>query len=258
MQITNVGTAALEVRMGSTQKVAVVTGATRGIGLETARQLAQEGVRVYLAGRDWPRAVASALCLRAEGLDVEALCLDVTDAGSIDAAAASICAWHDKLDILVNNAGVMVDDPARKPSAQRLDVWRHTFDTNLFGLIAVTQAFLPLLRLAPSATIVNVSSLLGSLSLHTKEASPSYDFNTPAYIVSKAAVNTWTLQLAWELRDTNIRVNAVHPGYVRTDMNRGEGDIDVPLGARSSVDLALIGPAGPHGTYSYLGEALAW
>lgn len=242
--------------MGKTHRIAVVTGATRGIGLETARQLAQEGVQVFLAGRDWPRAVASALCLRAEGLDVEALCVDVTATGSIDAAAASIRSWHGKLDILVNNAGVMVNDPARKPPAQGKDVWRYTFDTDLFGLIAVTQSFLPLLRLAPSATIVNVSSLLGSLLLHTKEASPSYDFNTPPYIVGKAAVNTWTLQLAWELRDASFRVNAVHPGYVRTDMNRGEGDIDVVLGAGSSLDPALIDSSGP--TYSYLGKVLAW
>src|SRR5207342_3727195 len=141
-----------------------VTGATRGIGLETVRQLAHQGVHVLLAGRDRNKAVEAALTLQAEGLSVEAIALDVANDDSIAAAAQDVARKHGRLDILVNNAGVLVDDWQRKPSEQSLATWRETFDTNVFGVVATTQAFLPLLRLAPSARIVNVSSILGSLA----------------------------------------------------------------------------------------------
>jgi NAD(P)-dependent dehydrogenase (short-subunit alcohol dehydrogenase family) len=242
----------------STPRVALVTGATRGIGLETARQLAEAGVHTLLAGRDRNKAVAAALELQSRGLPVEAIALDVTDAGSITLAVAEVARRYGRLDILVNNAGILVDDPALKVSGQSLATWRSTFDTNVFGLIAVTQAFLPLLRRSPAGRIVNVSSLLGSLALHSDPASPIYDFKVPAYNVSKSAVNAWTVQLAWELRDSNIKVNTVHPGYVRTDMNAGAGDIDATEGARTSVRLSLIDPSGPTGGYFYLDQALPW
>jgi NAD(P)-dependent dehydrogenase (short-subunit alcohol dehydrogenase family) len=242
----------------STPRIALVTGATRGIGLETVRQLAEAGVHTLLAGRDRNKAVAAALELQSRGLPVEAIALDVTDAGSITLAVAEVARRYGRLDILVNNAGILLDDPALKVSGQSLATWRSTFDTNVFGLIAVTQAFLPLLRRAPAGRIVNVSSLLGSLALHSDPASPIYDFKVPAYNVSKSAVNAWTVQLAWELRDTPIKVNTVHPGYVRTDMNSGAGDIDAADGARTSVRLSLIDPSGPTGGYFYLDQALPW
>src|SRR5690606_2152631 len=113
--------------------------------------------------------------------------------------------------------------------------------TNVFGVIAVTQAFLPLLRRAEAGRIVNVSSILGSLALHSDPASPIFDFKVPAYNTSKSALNAWTVQLAWLLRGTPIKVNAIHPGYVRTDMNGGEGQLSIPEGARSSVRMALLG-----------------
>ena len=242
----------------STQKIALVTGATRGIGFETVRQLAQQGVHVILAGRDQAKAVAAALELQSHGLDVEAIALDVTDANSIAAAARQVEAKHGHLDILVNNAGVLADDAQKKPSEQSLDIWRKTFDTNVFGVVAVTQAFLPLLRKSDAGRIVNVSSLLGSITLHNDPTSPIYDFKVPAYNVSKSAVNAWTVQLAYELRDTAIKVNTIHPGYVKTDMNKGEGMIDIPEGAKTSVELALIGASGPTGSFSHLGQPLPW
>ena len=242
----------------STPRIALVTGATRGIGLETVRQLAEAGVHTLLAGRDRNKAVAAALDLQSRGLPVEAIALDVTDAGSITLAVAEVARRYGRLDILVNNAGILVDDPALKVSGQSLATWRSTFDTNVFGLIAVTQAFLPLLRRSPAGRIVNVSSLLGSMALHSDPASPIYDFKVPAYNVSKSAVNAWTVQLAWELRDSSIKVNTVHPGYVRTDMNAGAGDIDATEGARTSVRLSLIDPSGPTGGYFYLDQALPW
>lgn len=239
-------------------KIALVTGATRGIGLETVRQLARAGVHTLLAGRQRDAALALALQLQAEGLPVEALQLDVTDAGSIDAAVRDVGQRHGRLDILVNNAGVLLEDPSLPPSAQPLDTWRRTFDTNVHALVAVTQAFLPLLRRSAAGRIVNVSSILGSQALHADPASPIYDFKVPAYNASKAAVNNWTLSLAHELRATPIKVNTVHPGYVRTDMNAGEGEIDVADGARSSVQMALLGADGPSGSFTHLGQVLPW
>ena len=189
---------------------------------------------------------------------MEAIVLDVTDDASISAAVDEVAKKFGHLDILVNNAGIMLDQPGKKVSEQTQDAWRKTFDTNVFGLIAVTQAFLPLLHKSPSARIVNVSSLLGSLTLHSQPGSPIYDFKVPAYNVSKSAVNAWTVQLAYELKDSKIKVNTIHPGYVKTDMNAGEGEIDVPDGARTSVALALIDDNGPNGSYRYLDDVLPW
>ncbi|KQY51163.1 SDR family oxidoreductase [Lysobacter sp. Root494] len=241
----------------SSSKIALVTGATRGIGFETVRQLASNGVHVLLAGRDRGKAVEASLKLQAEGLSVEAISLDVTRADSITSAAQEIAQKHGKLDILVNNAGVFRDDAERKPSEQSLDTWRETFDTNVFGVVATTQAFLPLLKLAPSARIVNVSSILGSVAANADPASPIYDFKVPAYNVSKSAVNAWTVQLAHELRDTNIKVNAVHPGSVKTDMN-SHGELEVADGAKTSVRMALLDDAGPNGGFVYFEDTLPW
>jgi NAD(P)-dependent dehydrogenase (short-subunit alcohol dehydrogenase family) len=238
-------------------KIALVTGATRGIGFETARQLASKGVHVLLAGRDRSKAVEASLKLQSEGLPVEAIALDVTKSDSIAAAAKEIAQKHGKLDILVNNAGVFRDDMQLKPSEQSLDTWRETFDTNVFGVVATTQAFLPLLKLAPSARIVNVSSLLGSVAANADPASPIYNFKVPAYNVSKSAVNAWTVQLAYELRDTKIKVNAVHPGSVKTDMNAA-GDLEVADGAKTSVRMALLDDAGQSGGFVYFEDTLPW
>lgn len=244
--------------MTSTQKIALVTGATRGIGLETCRQLAKAGALVLLAGRNATGAAKAAESLRAEGLSVEPLTLDVTDAATIDAAAQEVKRRFGRLDILVNNAGVLLDDVGLKPSEQTLAVWRDTFETNVFAVVEVTRAFLPLLKAAPAARIVNVSSQLGSFGLHTDPASPIYGFKVPAYDASKSVVNSWTVHLAYELRDTPIKVNAIHPGYVQTDMNGGNGELSVPDGAKSSVEMALLGAEGPSGTFTHLGKTLPW
>ncbi|MET0288385.1 MAG: SDR family oxidoreductase [Pseudoxanthomonas sp.] len=244
--------------MATPDKIALVTGATRGIGTETVRQLAQAGVHTYLAGRDDARTAAAAKTLQDEGLPVEPITLDVTDSASIAAAVATLQAEHGRLDILVNNAGILVDALDKAPSQQTLETWRTTFDTNVFAVVEVTQAFLPLLKAAPAARIVNVSSQLGSFGLHVDPSSPIYDFKIPAYNVSKSAVNAWTVQLAYELRDTPIKVNAIHPGYVKTEMNKGGGEIDVPTGAKSSVDMALLEANGPTGSFTHLGRTLPW
>jgi NAD(P)-dependent dehydrogenase (short-subunit alcohol dehydrogenase family) len=243
--------------MTTDTRIALVTGATRGIGRETVRQLAAAGVHVLLAGRDRDKADQAARALQAEGLPVESLTLDVDDGASITAAADEVGKRHGRLDILVNNAGVFIDDFQKTPSQQALSMWRTTFDTNLFGVIATTQAFLPLLRKSGAARIVNVSSLLGSLAEHTDPASPIHDYKIPAYNVSKTALNAWTVHLAHELRDSGIKVNAIHPGSVKTDMN-ANGDLDVVTGAKSSVAMALLDADGPSGSFTHLGETLRW
>ncbi|WP_140720277.1 MULTISPECIES: SDR family oxidoreductase [Gammaproteobacteria] len=244
--------------MNDNNKIALVTGATRGIGLETVRQLAEAGVHTLLAGRKRDDAVAAALKLQAEGLPVEAIQLDVVDEISIAAAVGTVEQRHGRLDILVNNAGIVLDELGRKPSEQTLDVWRRTFDTNVFAVVAVTRAFLPLLRRSQAGRIVNVSSILGSNTLHSDPSSPIYDFKVPAYNASKSALNAWTVQLAYELRDTPIKVNAIHPGYVKTDMNGGQGELGVEDGARSSVQMALVGSDGPNGSFTHMGQVLPW
>ncbi len=243
--------------MNTSSRIALVTGATRGIGLETARQLAQAGVHTLLAGRDRERAVEASLGLQSQGLPVEAIALDVTDAGSIREAVREVERRHGRLDILVNNAGIAIDDWNSAPSEQGAEVWRKTFDTNVFGLVEVTRAFLPLLRAAPAGRIVNVSSVLGSVALQSDSQSIYYAIKLPAYSVSKSAVNAWTVQLAYELRETPVKVNAIHPGNVRTDMNPN-AELEVGEGARSSVQMALLDADGPTGTFTHLGETLPW
>jgi NAD(P)-dependent dehydrogenase (short-subunit alcohol dehydrogenase family) len=239
-------------------KIALITGANKGIGFETARQLAQSGgIHVIMAARDRAKGVAAALTLQGEGLDVEALTLDVTEAASIAAAVQQISSKFGHLDILINNAGIAIQD-GKKVSEQSLETWRKTFDTNLFAVVAVTQAFLPLLAKSDAGRIVNLSSILASMTLHSDPSSPIYDFKVPAYNVSKTAVNAWTVQLAYELRDSKMKVNAVHPGYVKTDMGGPSAPMEIVDGAKTSVALALIDAKGPNGAYIHMGETLPW
>jgi NAD(P)-dependent dehydrogenase (short-subunit alcohol dehydrogenase family) len=239
-------------------KLALVTGANKGIGFETARQLAQADVHVIIGARDAEKGAAAAAQLKSEGLNVESIKLDVNDAASIASAAKEIGAKHGKLDILVNNAGIGVQDGTTKVSEQKMDTWRKTFETNVFGLIAVTQAFLPLLEKSPAGRIVNLSSILGSITLHADPRSPIYNYKVAAYNVSKSAVNAYTVQLAYELRDSKIKVNAVHPGHVKTDMGGPAAPMELVDGAKSSVAMALIGIDGPNGSYTHMGKTLPW
>jgi NAD(P)-dependent dehydrogenase (short-subunit alcohol dehydrogenase family) len=242
-------------------KIALVTGANRGIGFEITRQLAGKGVRVVLSGRNQVAVTEAAANLRSAGLDVEGLQLDVTDPQSIAAAAAELDAKYGRLDILVNNAAIRIEKYGKQPSEQSLGEWRETFDTNLFGMVEVTLAVLPMIRRSQAGRIVNVSSLLASLTLHSDPDSYTYSptfKSLPAYSATKSAVNSWTVHLAYELRDTSIKVNSAHPGYTRTDMNEGAGDIDPPDGAATGVSLALLDDNGPTGSYVHAGKVLPW
>jgi NAD(P)-dependent dehydrogenase (short-subunit alcohol dehydrogenase family) len=231
----------------STRRVAVVTGANKGIGLEIARQLAREGITVHVGARDEARGREAAEKLRGEGLDARPLRLDVTDEQSVAAAAAQLERDPGRLDILVNNAGIAIDDGP--PSRVSMDALRRTYETNVFGLVRVTQALLPLLRRSDAGRIVNLSSGLGSLTLNSDPSWPFAAVKFLAYNSSKSAVNAITVQLAFELRDTNVKVNAADPGYVATDMNRHQGERSVEQGAATPVRLATLPPDGPSGGY---------
>lgn len=242
----------------SSKKIAVITGANKGIGLETARQLGKKDVTVLLGSRDLEKGEAAVKKLQAEGIDVKALEIDVNDEKSIRKAAEKVERDFGRLDILINNAGVMVDDETKKVSEQSLDAWRKTFETNLFGLIATTQAFLPLLHKSDAGRIVNLSSILGSITFHATPGSPVYDNKVAAYNVSKSAVNAFTVQLAYELKDTKVKVNAAHPGWVKTEMGGTGATMELPDGAKTSVELATLGPGGPNGAFQHMGETLPW
>ena len=225
--------------------IALITGANKGIGLETARQLGARGVTVLAGARDEARGVAAEHALRDEDADARFVPLDVTDAKSAQEAADWIDREYGRLDILVNNAAIARGGP---PSQTDLDAIREVYETNVFGVIMVTNAMLPLLRRAPAARIVNVSSEVGSITSMTDPASPLAQMPAGlAYPSSKSALNMITAMYANELRDTPIKVNAANPGYTKTDLNRNTGFRSVAEGAEASVHLATLDADGPSG-----------
>jgi NAD(P)-dependent dehydrogenase (short-subunit alcohol dehydrogenase family) len=233
---------------GSSKRVALVTGANKGIGLEISRQLAEAGFTVFLGARNVGLGEQAAAKLRSQKLDVRHVGLDLTRLETIGAAAGTIKASSQQLDVLVNNAAI-VDAGDGPPSTVALDVVRRVMETNFFGTLAVTQAMLPLLRKAPAARIVNLSSGLASLTMNADPTWSFAAFKLLGYNTSKAAVNMLTAQLAYELRDTAIKVNAVSPGYVATDMNAHQGTLTVAEGAAEPLRLALLPADGPTGGF---------
>ena len=239
-----------------TGKVALVTGANKGIGLEIARRLAQKGSTVLIGARNAQRGEEAVQTLKNEGLDARFVLLDITNQKSVDDAAKTVETDFGKLDILVNNAGIAVD--ANPVSETDMDVLRRTFDTNFFGMFAVTKAFLPLVKKAEAGRIVNMSSGLGSLTQMSDPESPYYAVNPFAYNTSKTAVNALTVLLAKELKDTPIKVNAADPGYVATDLNGHSGPRTVEEGATAPVRLATLPAGGPTGGYFDENGTVPW
>lgn len=243
------------------KKIALITGANRGIGFETARQLGQQGVKVLVGARTEENGKEAESKLKAEGFDAEFVLLDVDDAQTHASAAKHIEENYGKLDILVNNAGVSIDELENgahvQASKTSSEIFRKTFDTNFFNTIALTQEFVPLIKKSAAGRIVFLSSGLGSLALHSDPNSPIYNYKVPAYDISKTALNGYAIHLAYELKDTNIKVNAAHPGSVVTDMNP-TGDIPVEEGAKTSVDLATLPADGYTGKFIHLGNELPW
>jgi NAD(P)-dependent dehydrogenase (short-subunit alcohol dehydrogenase family) len=239
-------------------KIALITGANKGIGFETARQLGKQGIKVLLGARDPAKGETAATTLRAAGLDVTFIQLDVTDSASIRVAVQKVEAEYGKLDILINNAGIMLEGFSAKPSTTSLETLRTTFDANFFGVIELTQAFLPLVLKSDAGRIVNLSSILGSLTEHSDPKSPIYGALLLAYNSSKTALNAFSVHLAHELEKTSVKVNSAHPGWVKTEMG-GEGAImEIEEGAKTSVQLATLGAEGPTGGFFHLGQTLGW
>lgn len=238
-------------------KTALITGANKGIGLETARQLGKMGISVFLGARDLAKGEAAAELLRGEGIAASALALDITSEAAVQSAAGALAAkTGGSLDVLVNNAGVFLDW-GTSPLEVSEDVIRRTFETNYYGTLRVTRAFLPLLRKsAAGARIVNLSSVLGSITLAADTSSFYSAMKGMAYQTSKAALNMMTVAFANELRGEGIKVNAVHPGWVKTDMGGEGAQMEIPDGARTSVRLATLGADGPTGGYFHLDDPL--
>jgi len=236
--------------------VALVTGANKGIGLEIARQLGKRGFSVYIGARNATLGEEAAAKLRSENLDARSLHIDLDQPPTSQAAARTIQNEFQHLDVLVNNAAI-VDRADGPPGAVDPNVVRRVMETNFFGALAVTQAMLPLLRAAPAARIVNVSSGLGSLTLNADPARPFAAFQFLGYNTSKAALNMLTIQLADQLRDTTIKVNAVSPGSVATDMNP-QGTLTTEEGASEPVRLALLPADGPTGGFFHSAGSYPW
>ncbi|MGQ5264024.1 SDR family oxidoreductase [Micromonospora sp. ZYX-F-536] len=231
-----------------TNMIALITGANKGIGLATARQLGARGMTVLVGARDAERGQAAERELRDGGADARFVPLDVTDAESVAAAAKLVEQDHGRLDVLVNNAGIVLGDGQRAlPSDTTVATLRRVFETNVFGVAAVTNAMLPLLRRAPAARIVNVSSEVGSITVMTDPAGALFALTSVPYPSSKAALNMLTAMYAKELRDTPIKVNAANPGYCATDFNGNSGFRTPEQGAEVSVHLATLPADGPSG-----------
>lgn len=252
--------------MNNEKRVALVTGANKGIGLQIAKDLALHGFIVLVGSRDLARGEAAAKRVSADAVAVQ---LDVTSAESIAAAARRIQEEHGRLDVLVNNAaiahagtpGMSFDEliARGKPSVASIDEVRAVFETNVLGVIAVTQAMLPLLREAPAGRIVNVSSEVGSLTMRSDRSNPYRSLQSVTYVPSKTALNAITVAFANELETTRIKVNSACPGFTATDLNDFHGTRTVEQGAREPVRLALLDDAsGPTGTFSNEDGPLPW
>ncbi|MNS71533.1 putative ketoacyl reductase [compost metagenome] len=235
-----------------TKQVALITGAYKGIGLEIGRQLGRSGIIVLLGARNKAKADAAARTLQEEKIEANGVELDVTNSAHIQAVAKRIETEFGRLDILVNNAGVYTDH-----LENYMDAMRASFEVNLFGPQALTEVLLPWLKASPAGRIVNQSSILGSLG--TILASPMYgERAVPAYTTSKAALNAWTVQLSLALQGTMIKVNACHPGWVKTDMGGDSAPMEIHEGAESAVWLATLPKDGPTGGFFHKKEQLPW
>lgn len=245
------------------QKIAFITGGNRGLGFQTALDLKSPDTKVVIGSRDPAQGEEAAARLRAAGVDAEALKFDVTNPADYTAAYEFFNARFGKLDILINNAGIAAGGfppvgPEHSTGEVPADLLHKVFETNFFAPVALTQTLLPLIRKSPAGRIVNLSSILGSLTLHATPGSPIYHAKSFAYDASKSALNAFTVHLAYELRDTPIKVNSAHPGWVKTDMGGSEAPMELSEGGKTSAALATLPDSGPTGGFFHLGQPLPW
>jgi NAD(P)-dependent dehydrogenase (short-subunit alcohol dehydrogenase family) len=230
-------------------KSALVTGANKSIGFEVAQQLAQNGIYVYLGSRNLENGVASVNRLKAAGLNnVEAIQLDVTNDESVKNARVEMGKKTKVLDILINNAGIYGGYPQEALDAT-IDQFKAAYDSNVYGVVRVAQAFIDLLKKSPEPRIVNVSSSQGSITLHSDPSYKYYDYKGAVYLSSKSAMNMYTVVLAYELKDSNFKINAVCPGYTKTDFNGHRGPGSVEVAGKRILKYALLDKNGPTGKF---------
>jgi NAD(P)-dependent dehydrogenase (short-subunit alcohol dehydrogenase family) len=244
-------------------KVAFITGGNRGLGFQTALELGRTGIKVVIGSRSLVHGEQAVAKLRAAGTNADVLLFDITRTASHKAAHDHFNSRYGHLDILVNNAGIAGGSfpgtgPEHRASDVPLDLLRRVFETNFFSQVALTTTLLPLLRKSPAGRIVNLSSILGSLTLHSDPNSSIFDAKSFAYDASKTALNAFTIHLAYELRDTKIKVNSAHPGWVKTDMGGPQAPLALEDGAGTAVALATLPDDGPTGGYFHLGKPLPW
>ena len=239
------------------QKIALVTGANRGLGLEISRQLAQRGLHVWLGVRDVAQGQLAEQLLRREGLAVGLLLLDITDPAAIAAAVAQVQHHHQRLDVLVNNAAMQTTD-GQLPSAITAELLHRFLDVNYVAHVRVTQAFLPLLRQSPAGRIVNMSTSLGSVTIMSEPGHANARRNLIGYSSAKAALNMFTVLLAKELKETAIKVNSADPGWTRTELGGADALLSAEQGARVPVWLATLDEQGPSGSFFTQGTTNPW
>ncbi|SEK60755.1 SDR family oxidoreductase [Parapedobacter koreensis] len=250
--------------MTTTQKVAFITGAGKGIGLETAKGLGKKGVHVVLGVRKQSQGKTALDILRSEGISADLLVFDLSKTEDHQKAYHYILQKFGKLDMLINNAAVWLESTSSSSSVSNnvasLDakILKDTFAINFFGTVSLTQTLLPLVKKSPAGRIVNVSSVRGSLSLNATPGNAVYDGKVLAYDSSKAALNMFTTHLAYALRDTQVKVNSIHPGWVRSDMGGANANLDLQQGSETSIQYALLGDDGPTGGFYFKDEVLPW
>ena len=240
--------------------VAFITGANRGIGYETAKRLGELGITVILGVRDLKKGQAAAAQLQSLGIQSEAIAFDAVNTESALKVYEYLEQHFGKLDILVNNAGIC-DEPlfgTNTSSTVSLKVLQDTFHTNLFSVVVLTQTLLPLIKKSPAGRIVNLSSILASQTLHSMQNSPIDPAKAFAYNASKSALNAYTIHLARELRDTAIKVNSAHPGWVKTELGGESAPMEIADSYKTSVHLATLNEDGPSGGFFHEQDALPW
>jgi len=244
-------------------KIAFITGGNRGLGFQTALLLKDPGTKAVIGSRDRSQGEEAVKKLREAGVDADVLQFDITKPGDAQTAYDYFNSKYGKLDILINNAGIAAGTfpgtgPEHSAAEAPAELLHKVFETNFFAQVALTNTLLPLIRESPAGRIVNLSSILGSLTLHADPKSPIYHAKSFIYDASKTALNAYTVHLAYELRDTPIKVNSAHPGWVKTDMGGPQATMELSEGGKTSAALATLPADGPSGGYFHLGQPLPW
>lgn len=250
--------------MENSKRIVFVTGAAKGIGFAAAQKLALAGATVIIGARNADTGSTATNKLKETGLDVYFIPHDITQEKDNRRVTQFIEDKFGRLDVLINNAGILLDSEdastfiPNNSSSVSIPILKETFETNFFGVIHLTQLVLPLMKKSQNGSIVNLSSVLGSLTLHADPASPIYEAKFLAYNASKTALNAFTLHLAHELKDTNIKVNSIHPGWVQSAMGGQLADMDIDKGSDTTVKYALLDSDGPTGGFFHFDEVLPW